>query len=212
MDGLLLDTENIVNQCLKETAGQFGLFDMDDTFLELIGFRSKESDAMLLRGLDGRVDLAVFSAESDKRIRDRIAQGLPVKVGVVALLEELHKQQLPCAVASSTSTELVDKHLSEAGIRHFFASTTGGDQVSKGKPHPDIYHKAAASIGVSADKCVAFEDSETGTLAALASGASVVQVPDLVAPSDALIKRGHLIASDVWAGAQQIGLIQQSDN
>ena len=59
---------------------------------------------------------------------------------------------------------------------------------------------------------MAFEDSETGTLAALASGASVVQVPDLVAPSDALIKRGHMIASGVWAGALQIGLIRKSGN
>ncbi len=209
MDGLLLDTENIVNQCLNETAEHFGIPDMGETFLALIGFRDKESDAILRSGLAGRVDLKVFCAESDQRIRQRVAAGLPVKSGVVPLLEALYELQIPCAVASSTRTEYVDKHLADAGVRQFFATITGGDQVLKGKPHPDIYHKAAASIEVSAENCVAFEDSEPGTLAALASGASVVQVPDLIAPSEELIKRGHLIAPDIWTGALQIGLIQK---
>jgi len=209
MDGLLLDTESIVNQCLREAAKRFGIFDMDDTFLSLIGFRGKDSDAILLDGLAGRVELSVFCAESDKRIRHRIQQGLPVKAGVVSLLEALREQQLPCVVASSTCSEFVDKHLTEAGIRHYFQTITGGDQVVMGKPHPEIYHKAAESINVSAADCAAFEDSEPGTLAALASGATVVQIPDLIAPSDELIRHGHLIAADIWDGALQIGLVRE---
>lgn len=209
MDGLLLDTERLVNQCFKDTAKHFGIYDMDDTFLGLIGFRDTDSDAMLLRGLADRVELKIFCAEADRRIRHGIAQGVPVKAGVVSLLEVLREQQVPCAVASSTRTEFVDKHLTEARIRHFFTTITGGDQVANGKPYPDIYHKAAASIEVAAENCVAFEDSEPGTLAALASGAVVVQVPDLIAPSDALLAHGHLVATDIWSGALQVGLIQE---
>jgi len=208
MDGLLLDTENIVNQCLKQTALHFGITDMDDTFLAMIGFRGDDSDAMLERGLDGRVDLKTFCIQADKLVEERFLTAIPVKPGVIRLLESLKLLGLPCAVASSTLTDKVELHLQQAGIRDFFSTITGGDQVVQGKPWPDIYHKAAASIHVSAGDCIAFEDSEPGTLAALAAGATVVQVPDLIAPSAPLKQRGHIIAEDIWHGAVRAGLVR----
>lgn len=210
MDGLLLDTEQIVNQCLKDAARQFGIYDMDDTFLALIGLRGQDSNEMLRTGLADRIELKAFCVEADARIQARVEQGIPVKPGVVALLEQLHERRLPCVVASSTQTDRVDKHLLESGIRHFFATITGGDQVARGKPHPDIYHKAAESVGLCASDCVAFEDSEPGTLAAIAAKATVVQVPDLVSPSTELVKHGHVIANDIWSGAVKVGLLPES--
>ena len=69
----------------------------------------------------------------------------------------------------------------------------------------------AALLGVNAVDCVAFEDSETGTRAALASGARTIQVPDLIPPSDDLAKLGHVIAPSLLEGALEIGLITSLD-
>jgi len=73
-----------------------------------------------------------------------------------------------------------------------------------------LYHRAADSLGVEAHLCCAFEDSDPGTRAAVASGARVVQVPDLVQPSDAVRALGHVIAPDVLSGALRIGLLDRT--
>jgi len=97
--------------------------------------------------------------------------------------------------------------LQKAGLRGYFKAVIGGEQVAKGKPAPDIYLMAAKALALSATDCVAFEDSDPGTLAAIASGATVVQVPDVKPPSAALLARGHLIATSVLTGARQARLI-----
>ncbi len=80
--------------------------------------------------------------------------------------------------------------------------------MRNGKPAPDIYLKAAEALGVVAADCVAFEDSDPGTRAAMASGAVVVQVPDVTPPSAGLRGAGHVIADDLLIGARRVGLIR----
>ena len=206
MDGLLLDTERVVNQCLNQTATALGMDDMNEVFLAMIGFRGAESEVILRDGLAGRVDVAHFCAEAEIRIADQLQQGVPLKHRVLDLLTAIQNLGLPCAVASSTETDRIDVHLSDAGIRQFFSQIVGGDQVVQGKPSPEIYLKAAQKIGVDPADCIAFEDSEPGTLAALAAGTTVVQVPDMIPASDALRARGHIIADDIWIGAVAAGL------
>jgi beta-phosphoglucomutase-like phosphatase (HAD superfamily) len=110
-------------------------------------------------------------------------------------------------VATSTQTEKAQGHLQKSGLLDFFHSVTGGDQVVNAKPAPDIYIKAAKTLGLSAVDCVAFEDSDPGTRAAVASGAVVVQVPDLLVPSDEVRALNHFIAPSILNGATRIGLI-----
>ncbi len=206
MDGLLLDTERVVNQALIDTAAFHGMTDLEETFLAMIGFRGAESEAILREGLAGRVDLDHFCADAETRIVEFMQRGVPLKNRVLDLLGAIDTLKLPCAVASSTETERVEQHLHEAGIRPYFSVIVGGDQVVEGKPSPEIYLKAASAIGVDPAHCIAFEDSEPGTLAAIAAGITVVQVPDLIPPSDSLRARGHIIADDIWKGAIAAGL------
>lgn len=206
MDGLLLDTERVVNRALIETAAKWDMTDLEDTFLAMIGFRGAESEAILRDGLAGRVDLVTFCIEAEKRIQQAMGHGVPLKSRVLDLLVAIESLGLPCAVASSTETDRVEQHLEEAGIRSYFSAIIGGDQVVHGKPSPEIYLKAASTVGVDPDYCIAFEDSEPGTLAAIAAGICVVQIPDMIPPSDALRARGHIIADDIWKGAIAAGL------
>ena len=69
--------------------------------------------------------------------------------------------------------------LAAANLQGFFQAVIGGDQVERGKPAPDIYWRAAAALGVAAENCGVFEDSEPGLGAAHAAGARVVWIPDL---------------------------------
>ena len=83
----------------------------------------------------------------------------------------------------------------------------GGDQVTASKPAPDIHLHATALLGHDPRNCVAFEDSSNGVRAAHAAGLVTVQVPDIVAPDAELRALGHLIVSDIIAGAKSVGLM-----
>ena len=114
---------------------------------------------------------------------------------------------IPCMVATSTRTDHALHHLQKAGIFDLVTHVVGGDQVTLGKPESEIYLKAAATAGFDAKDCAAFEDSDPGTLAAVRSGATTVQVPDLKPPSQKTLALGHVVAHDLLAGAQKIGLV-----
>jgi len=207
MDGLLLDTERLVNDSLLQSAAHFKLDDMQQTFLDMIGLRGADSQNVLKKGLADRVALHEFIAHAEAKIASRLKNDIPVKNGVVRLLNTLQENGIPCAVASSPRTELVDEQLSRCGIRRFFQTITGGDQVINGKPDPEIYLKAATSIGVNARRCIAFEDSGPGTRAAIAAGTTVVQVPDMLEADAEMRANGHVIAQDIWQGAELAGLV-----
>ena len=111
-------------------------------------------------------------------------EGYAVKAGVVALLQALHARGVPCVVASSTHRAEVERRLAQAGLARYFDGFSGGDEVRRGKPHPDLFLLAAQRAQQAPQDCLVFEDSEHGARGAIAAGMSVVIVPDLKAPSD----------------------------
>jgi HAD superfamily hydrolase (TIGR01509 family) len=186
MDGLLLDSERACVLAFNKTVQSFGLPPMPEVARACIGLRSDGVRETVSAALVGRVEYGVFYTAWGQRISTAFAQGIPVKRGALALLKALKAQGTPCAVATSTRSASAEAHLENAGLRGYFNAVIGGDQVHNGKPAPDIYLKAAKALGVNAADCVAFEDSDPGTWAAIASGATVVQVPDINPPSAAL--------------------------
>ncbi|MDX2269535.1 MAG: HAD family phosphatase [Bryobacter sp.] len=80
------------------------------------------------------------------------------------------------AVASNAEPRNVQFVLDEAGLGQHFGAVLDGYQVERGKPDPEIYLKAAQALNVEAQRCLVFEDSQTGINAALAAGMTVVAV------------------------------------
>ena len=131
---------------------------------------------------------AVFR-EVHARVRDQLTQPhtqplFPLKSGASELLASLARAGIPCAVASSSAREEIESRLGRVGVLPFFRAIAGGDEVTRGKPDPAVYRLAAERLGASAERCLAFEDSENGIRAAVAAGMAVIAVPDLKAPPD----------------------------
>jgi beta-phosphoglucomutase-like phosphatase (HAD superfamily) len=101
------------------------------------------------------------------------------------------------AVATSTRTKRATEKLGDAGLLDYFKIVIGGDQVEQGKPDPEIYLKAASALSSAPSRCLALEDSANGVKAAVAAGMTVVQIPDLVPPSDELLQLGHIVLSSL---------------
>jgi len=86
------------------------------------------------------------------------------------------KGKYPLAIVSSSRKHFVEHILKEIGEQDSFDIIVGGDQVSKGKPDPEGYLKAASLLGVQPEKCLVIEDSINGIISAKKSGAKCVAV------------------------------------
>ena len=108
----------------------------------------------------------------------------PIKEGVFPLLRFLQSRNLPLAIATSTKFPNAIKKLESTNLLFFFDKVVGGDQVRNSKPEPEIYQKAAQLLGVPVESCLALEDSNNGVRAAHKAGMFVIQIPDMLPPSD----------------------------
>lgn len=211
MDGLLLDTERLILAAFVDARRQFSLPDREDIFLRCIGHRRDASQKIIRDSLEGEVSYEDFDRAWEQRIQERLAGDIPERPGASTLLKLLNAKGLTVGVATSTRTEHATEQLGRTGLLPHIRLIVGGDQVQKPKPDPEIYHLLAARLGTTASECVAFEDSNAGTTAAVASGAKVVQVPDLVTPTPDVVAFGHIIAPSLLEGAVLAGLIERSE-
>ncbi len=207
MDGLLLDTERLIHECFGETRRHFGLPESPQTILRCVGLRQEKTRDIISGSLGDVVGYDAFSLEYEARVVERLRGHVPEKHGATRLMQLLTGKGYTVGIATSTDTHEAHRLLENAGLLQYVVDIVGGDRVENHKPHPEVYQSLAARLGRTASQCVAFEDSEVGTRAAVASGAVTVQVPDLIAPSDEIRMLGHFIAPDLLQGAVMAGLL-----
>jgi beta-phosphoglucomutase-like phosphatase (HAD superfamily) len=103
------------------------------------------------------------------------------------------------AIVTSSSRRTADAHLALAGIRERFETILTRDDVTRGKPSPDLYLLAASKLGVQPQSCVAVEDSNHGVTSAHAAGAATIMVPDMVPPTEESRARCVAVLDDLGA-------------
>lgn len=184
MDGLMFDTERLFLRAFREeitmkTGERFP----EDKLMRLIGLNKASAQVLFAQMFPEESYDECISIEL-KWVEAFIqAHGLPVKPGLFPLLEHLCACGIPIAVASSSQSPLVKRFMVQAGVMPYLKAVIGGDMVRCGKPDPEIFLRAAASLGVAPQDCVVFEDSKNGLLAAHAGGFPCVVVPDLKDPT-----------------------------
>ena len=185
MDGLLLDTETLSFESFIETAARYDLNVGIDDYRGMIGLNAATGIDILRAMLPQHIDAVAFKNEWLDVYRQLLLDDVPVKAGAHAFLASLHEMDMPRAVATSSSGQKARAILQKTGLMSYIQHVTGGDEVSTGKPAPDVYLDAARKLGIGTGDCLALEDSNNGTTAALAAGMKVIQIPDL-APSNLL--------------------------
>ncbi len=101
----------------------------------------------------------------------------------VASFAESLRGKVPMAIASGGSRMVVEKTLRIVGISDWFDEVVTADDVSEGKPAPDIFVKAAKLLGVNPMNCLALDDAPAGILAAQRAGMQVITIPSPLASS-----------------------------
>lgn len=184
MDGLMIDTERIAQKAWQQVGDEWGYTFSDDVYMQAIG-RTKEDTGILFKEAYGEsFPFAEMYAQKQALLHEAVLHGeIPIKAGLVELLDWLEAAQMPKAVATSTARPTATIKLRKTGLIDRFPVTVCGDEIVNGKPAPDIYLKAAAGLGIDPSKCLVLEDSEAGTLAAYTAGMTPIIVPDMKQPS-----------------------------
>jgi HAD superfamily hydrolase (TIGR01509 family) len=180
MDGVVLDTEKLYARFWAEAAHALG-YPM--TYEQALGMRSLNSQAgqQKLESYFGPgVSRAVMR---DKRVELMDAfvaeNGIDPKPGIHELLDALKERGIKTAIATSSPMDRATAYLSRLGLLEKFDCICSGHDVKQGKPAPDIYLHAAASVGIPPENCLAVEDSPAGIESAFRAGCMPVLVPDL---------------------------------
>ena len=200
MDGTLLDSEKVYFNSLVAALNMRGYAD-DAVALchAMVGLPGPACEAMLLDRYGNDFPLAEIN-RAFLANRDRfMAAGLPLKSGTLELLDGLAAAECPMAIVTSSSRRSAERNLSLAGIRARFDTILTLDDVTRGKPSPDLYLLAAARLGLAPQACIAVEDSNHGVAASHAAGAITIMVPDMAPPTDETRAKCAAIVPDLGA-------------
>ena len=121
-------------------------------------------------------ELRKVGNEKEALYRDTYGHLLQPIAGLHSFLKEVQKKNIPIGLATMGDQNNLEMTLKQLEITSYFHSTTGGDQVEKGKPHPEIFLTAAKKLGIAPKDCLAFEDTASGIQAAQTVGMKVVGV------------------------------------
>lgn len=177
LDGLMFNTEELYNHVGREMLRRRGHVCTDDLLQRMMGRPARVALQIMIdeHRLDDTVELlqletdAIFDTMLDDRLRT-----MP---GLLRLLGALETAELPKAIATSSSLGFARRVLDPFDLEARFAFILTAADVVDGKPHPEIYLKAAQRFSVAPPEMLVLEDTQTGSRAASSAGAFTVAVP-----------------------------------
>lgn len=125
-----------------------------------------------------RTEMEQLMLERETIARDFYATHIPIFASAPAVLGQLKERGFKLGLATSSVRDLVSPFLQRHDIERFFDAVTTGEEVTHGKPNPDIYLKAAQKVGAAPNDCLVIEDALSGIAAGKAAGMRVVAIPD----------------------------------
>jgi HAD superfamily hydrolase (TIGR01509 family) len=176
-DGVVIDSGAAHKKSWELLAAERGLPLPHDHFLRGFGMKNEAIIPKLLQWTDVPEDIRELSLRKEALYRDVVRnEGVTVLPGVERYLQSLLDAGIPRVIGSSTHRANIELILSVTGLARFFSDMITAENVSHGKPDPEVFLKAAALAGVAASDAVVFEDAHVGIEAAKAAGMSAVGV------------------------------------
>ena len=181
LDGVLVDSESIWDQARRDLVIQLGGSWSPTATRDMMGMSSREWTAYMRDELSVPLTGERISSEVVGRVERRYEESLPLLPGALEAVRTL-AQVFPLGLASSSNREIIERFLGVSGLRDEFTVTVSSEEVTRGKPAPDVYLRAAELLAASPSRCVAVEDSTNGIRAAVAAGMRVVAIPNTTFP------------------------------
>jgi HAD superfamily hydrolase (TIGR01509 family) len=206
MDGLMLDTERPSLRAWKKVGEEMGFPITEEIVFRTIGVSENTVKKVYMDAFGENFPYCEVRSKV-KHILDIEVQreGIPLRPGLLTLLDTFANMGVPLAVATSTNKERALWKLEKTGLRLRFAAFAFGDEVECGKPAPDIFLLATERLGKNPHDCVGFEDSPPGLEGLHAAGIPSVFVKDLLEPPKETIEAVWYCAQDLAEAAALFG-------
>lgn len=189
LDGSMVDSMWMWRTIDIEYLGRFGI-ELPENLQSCIEGMSFSETAVYFKKRFGLPDdLDTIKADWNRMAWDKYAYEVPVKDGVMELLQYCMDHGIKAGIATSNSRELVDNVIKVHGLDAYFDCIMTGCDVAKGKPAPDIYLAVARALGVAPENCLVFEDIIPGIQAGKAAGMQVCAVYDKYSEHQDDVKR-----------------------
>jgi HAD superfamily hydrolase (TIGR01509 family) len=202
MDGLMIDSEKVYFEAGRQIAREYGKEVSDQTLGRMMGRKPLESIALFAGELEIAEPPEKLLKLREARVLGVLEQGIDAMPGLDFILETLQPLH-PLAIATSAPKYIVDVVMRKLELAHYFKVIQTSDDVTHGKPDPEIYLRAMSKLNVIPTDSIVLEDSSNGALAGKRSGAYTIAIPS-VYTRDQDFSFVDYVASDLTDAARHI--------
>ena len=180
MDGLMINSERVTFEGYQLVMRKLGLSISEDFYKQLLGKTLPTAYQIFYNEYGDDFPMEQVLNDVHQYMADLFDQeGVPLKKGLLELLIYLKENNYKTIVATSSTRKRVDHILGLADIIKYFDDSICGDEVTHGKPHPEVFLRACEKLGVNPSDAIVLEDSEAGIQAAYSD---VICIPDMKYP------------------------------
>jgi beta-phosphoglucomutase len=177
MDGVIVDSNPFHRKVLTDFCQKHGyMLSEDQMKTQIFGRTNKDWLTELFGGNITLNKIREYEEEMESQFRKDFAPHIKPIKGLIRFLEELKRNNITIAVASSAPKLNVDFVLKKTGTTNYFNTIINGDSIEDSKPHPEIYLKAVETIGIIPQRCIVIEDSLSGIEAAKKADCKVIGI------------------------------------
>jgi beta-phosphoglucomutase family hydrolase len=176
-DGVIIDSSRYHEESWERLAKQENKALPPGYFKKAFGKRNENIIPDVLKWTQKKEEIQQLSDLKEILYRRIMSdRGISPLPGVKPFLQMLKKNNIPCCVGSSTPRSNITTALSLLGWENYFPLIIAAEDVSKGKPDPQVFLLAAQTLHLSPDRCIVFEDAFVGIQAAKAGGMKIIAV------------------------------------
>lgn len=177
LDGLMFNTEDLYREALRHLVARRGHEYSQELYDAMMGRPAAVALRILIDRLRLTDTVEQLASESLTMVLELMAREAAPMPGLLALLDALEQHGLPKAIATSSNRFFLERLLGQFDLAERFAFTLTAEDVTHGKPHPEIYLTAAQRFELPPQQLLVLEDSATGCQAAVQADTYAVAVP-----------------------------------
>lgn len=185
MDGTMIDNNPFHFQAWQRLCREHGRDLSPEEYTRVLsGKNNRDTLRYLFGGVLEQQELESFLREKERYYQQIYAPHIAPIRGLPGFLARLASLNIPMAVASSATLDNIRFAFQYLPLRSYFQAVVDSTQVSRGKPDPEIFLRAALCLNRPAQRCLVFEDSLNGIKGARAAGMKVVALSTAHSPSE----------------------------
>jgi HAD superfamily hydrolase (TIGR01509 family) len=204
LDGVLVDSEQVWDAARRRLTEDSGGRWSESATQDMMGMSSTEWSRYMHERLGVKMSPEEISAAVVERIEGLYRERLRLIPRAREAVERV-AARWPLGLASSANRPVIEVVLELSGLGRFFKTTVSSEEVSRGKPAPDVYLEAARRLRVEPTLCAAVEDSSSGILSAHAAEMRVVAIPNRTfPPSEVALKAADVVIPSLQELHQEV--------